>query len=176
MVLPPPARGPGKNWILFSLRDKPTSHAWAGRTLRLLLAAVASARPTDSIRCVLLLIVSVRQDAAAEHRSHSGSFLQSNSSWLPPFRHGVLPASATDLGRGVSPLGHAWDACRSHLMNYGMRFVIKLMSIESVMPSNHLILLRPLLLPPSIFPSTLEAAQGAPRDPRRDSRGERSPW
>ena len=22
----------------------------------------------------------------------------------------------------------------------------------------------------------LEAAQGAPRDPRRDSRGERSPW
>ena len=23
---------------------------------------------------------------------------------------------------------------------------------------------------------TLEAAQGAPRDPRRDSRGERSPW
>ena len=29
----------------------------------------------------------------------------------------------------------------------------RLMSIESVMPSNHLILCRPLLLPPSIFPS-----------------------
>ena len=29
----------------------------------------------------------------------------------------------------------------------------KLVSIESVMPSNHLILCRPLLLPPSIFPS-----------------------
>ena len=29
----------------------------------------------------------------------------------------------------------------------------KLMSIQSVMPSNHLILCRPLLLPPSIFPS-----------------------
>ena len=29
----------------------------------------------------------------------------------------------------------------------------KLMFIESVMPSNHLILCRPLLLPPSIFPS-----------------------
>ena len=29
----------------------------------------------------------------------------------------------------------------------------KLMSIESAMPSNHLILCRPLLLPPSIFPS-----------------------
>ena len=31
--------------------------------------------------------------------------------------------------------------------------LLKLMSIESVMPSNHLVLCRPLLLPPSIFPS-----------------------
>ena len=33
------------------------------------------------------------------------------------------------------------------------RSLLKLMSIMSVMPSNHLILCRPLLLPPSIFPS-----------------------
>ena len=32
--------------------------------------------------------------------------------------------------------------------------LLKLMSIESVMPSDHLILCRPLLLPPSIFPAT----------------------
>ena len=38
-------------------------------------------------------------------------------------------------------------ACRASLS------VFKLMSIESVMPSNHLILCHPLLLPPSIFPS-----------------------
>ena len=31
--------------------------------------------------------------------------------------------------------------------------LLKLMSIKSVMPSNHLILCRPILLPPSIFPS-----------------------
>ena len=31
--------------------------------------------------------------------------------------------------------------------------LLKLMCIESVMPSNHLTLCRPLLLPPSIFPS-----------------------
>ena len=31
--------------------------------------------------------------------------------------------------------------------------LLKLMSIDSVMPSNHLILCSPLLLPPSIFPS-----------------------
>ena len=32
------------------------------------------------------------------------------------------------------------------------RSLLKLMSIESVMPSNRLILCRPLLLPPSVFP------------------------
>ena len=33
------------------------------------------------------------------------------------------------------------------------RSLLTLMSIESVMPSSHLVLCRPLLLPPSIFPS-----------------------
>ena len=33
------------------------------------------------------------------------------------------------------------------------RSLLKVMSVESVMPSNHLILCRPLLLLPSIFPS-----------------------
>ena len=33
------------------------------------------------------------------------------------------------------------------------RSLFKLMSIKSVMPSNHLILCHPLLLPPSVFPS-----------------------
>jgi len=33
--------------------------------------------------------------------------------------------------------------------------LLKLMSIESVIPSNHLVLCRPLLLPPSIFPNIL---------------------
>ena len=33
------------------------------------------------------------------------------------------------------------------------RSLLKLMSIKSVKPSNHLILCRPLLLPPSVFPS-----------------------
>ena len=33
------------------------------------------------------------------------------------------------------------------------RSLLKLMSIKSVMPSNHLILCHPLLLPPSVIPS-----------------------
>ena len=44
-------------------------------------------------------------------------------------------------------------ACQASLSITGSWSLLKLMSIGSVMPSNHLILCRPLLLPPSIFPS-----------------------
>ena len=47
-----------------------------------------------------------------------------------------------------------WTAARQASLSItNSRSLPKLMSIESVMPSNHLILCRPLLLPPSIFPS-----------------------
>ena len=50
----------------------------------------------------------------------------------------------------VSP----WTAaCQASLSITNSQSLLKLMSIELVMPSNHLILCRPLLLPPSIFPS-----------------------
>ena len=38
-------------------------------------------------------------------------------------------------------------------VHHQLRSLLKLISIESVMPSNHLIFCRPLLLPPSIFSS-----------------------
>ena len=44
-------------------------------------------------------------------------------------------------------------ACQASLSITNSQSFLKLMSIKSVMPSNHLILCRPLLLPPSIFPS-----------------------
>ena len=44
-------------------------------------------------------------------------------------------------------------ACQASLSITNSQSLPKLMSIESVMPSNHLILCRPLLLPPSIFSS-----------------------
>ena len=44
-------------------------------------------------------------------------------------------------------------ACQASLSFTITRSLLKLMSIESVMPSNNLILCRPLLLLPSIFPS-----------------------
>ena len=50
----------------------------------------------------------------------------------------------------VTPWTAAHQASLS-ITNYWS--LLKLMSIASVMPSNHLILCHPLLLPPSIFPS-----------------------
>ena len=44
-------------------------------------------------------------------------------------------------------------ACQASLSITYSWSLLKLMSIKSVMPSNHLILCHPLLLPPSIFPS-----------------------
>ena len=44
-------------------------------------------------------------------------------------------------------------ACQASLSITNSQSLLRLMSVESVMPSNHLILCCPLLLPPSIFPS-----------------------
>ena len=44
-------------------------------------------------------------------------------------------------------------ACQVSLSTTNSRSLLKLMTTESVMPSNQLILCHPLLLPPSIFPS-----------------------
>ena len=47
-----------------------------------------------------------------------------------------------------------WTAAHQAFLSItNSRSLLKFMSIKSVMPSNHLILCRPFLLPPSIFPS-----------------------
>ena len=46
-----------------------------------------------------------------------------------------------------------WSARQASLSITNSQSLLKLMSIESVMPSSHLILCLPRLLPPSIFPS-----------------------
>ena len=55
----------------------------------------------------------------------------------------------------VSDSATPWTAARQASLSITSSWsLLKLMSIESVMPSNHLILCCPLLLLPSIFPST----------------------
>ena len=59
------------------------------------------------------------------------------------FSHSVVSNSATP-----------WTAALQASLPFTiLQNLLKLMSIESVMPSNHLILCRPLLLLPSIFPN-----------------------
>ena len=60
--------------------------------------------------------------------------------WLP-FSHVRLcnPMDGSMLGLPVLSITNSWN-------------LLKFMSVESMMPSNHLILYQPLLLPPSIFP------------------------
>ena len=71
-----------------------------------------------------------------------------------------MPSSSRGFISSVQLLSHVrlfatpWTVARQASLSItNSRSLLKLMSIESVMPSNHLILCRPLLLLPSIFPS-----------------------
>ena len=65
-----------------------------------------------------------------------------------------MTLSSVQLLSCVRLFATPWTAaCQASLSITNSWSLLKLMSIESVMPSNHLILCRPLFLPPSIFPS-----------------------
>ena len=58
--------------------------------------------------------------------------------------------------------GTPWTAaCQASLSITNPGSLLKLMSVESVMPSNRLILCHPLLLPPSVFPSIRIVSKGS---------------
>ena len=79
------------------------------------------------------------------------SILRSRDITLPTKVH--LVSSVQSLSH-VQLFVIPWTAAgQASLSITNSRSLSKLMSIESVMPCNHLILCRPLLLPPSIFPS-----------------------
>ena len=66
----------------------------------------------------------------------------------------LVPLISVQLLSCVRLFETSWTAAgQASLSITNSRSLLKLMSIESVMPSNHLILCHPLLLPPSTFPS-----------------------
>ena len=66
----------------------------------------------------------------------------------------VSPFSSVQSLSRVCLFATPWtEACQASLSITNSWSLLKLMSIKSVMPSNHLILCHPLLLLPSIFPS-----------------------
>ena len=70
--------------------------------------------------------------------------ISKNAQWLSSVQ------SLSRVRLFVTPWTAARQASLSIINSWSL---FKLMSIESVIPSNHLIFCRPLLLPPSIFPS-----------------------
>ena len=66
----------------------------------------------------------------------------------------ILDVSSVQLLSCVQCFATQWTtALQASLSITNSQSLLKLLSIESVMPSNHLILCHFLLLPPSIFPS-----------------------
>ena len=69
---------------------------------------------------------------------------------LTQFKHIQLGSALSRVQFFATP----WTAAlQASLSITNSQNPLQLMSIESVMPSNHLILCRPLLFPPSVFPS-----------------------
>ena len=62
-------------------------------------------------------------------------------------------SSVQSLSHGLLTATPRTAACQASLSITNSQSLLKPMSIESVMPSNHLILCHPLLLLPSVFPS-----------------------
>ena len=68
--------------------------------------------------------------------------------------HSIQSVSSVQLLSHVQLFATPWiTACQAFLSNSNSRSLPKLMSIESVMPSSHLILSHPLVLLPPISPS-----------------------
>ena len=83
-----------------------------------------------------------------------GAGLPASAAAQPPGRDSSAQFSAVQSLSRVRLFATLWTAARQASLSItNSRSLLKLMSTESVMPSNHLILCRPLLLLPPIFPT-----------------------
>ena len=98
---------------------------------------------------------STRGCSRHQHTLRSGSHSEGAEKFLLVKRKlGFLNFSSVQLLSPVQFFATPCTAARQTSLSITNSLsLLKLMSIESVMPSSHLILCHPLLLPPSIFPS-----------------------
>ena len=90
-------------------------------------------------------------DSKNKKNSKTTQNLNTNQNLI--FLYNITQSSSVQLLNRVQLFATPWTAgCQASLSITNSRSLLKLMSIESVMPSNHLILCRPLLLLPSISP------------------------
>ena len=86
------------------------------------------------------------------NHSSKATILQHSAFFIVQLSHPSV-TSVQSLSR-VRLFVTPWSAARQAPLSFTVSLsLLKLMSIEPMMPSNHLILCRPLLLLPSIFPS-----------------------
>ena len=87
----------------------------------------------------------------------AGRFFTTSATWEARTHGKYIYFSSVQfnsVAQSYLTLCHPMDCSMPGLpVHYNSESSLKLMSIESVMPSNHLILCHPLLLPPSILPS-----------------------
>ena len=90
-----------------------------------------------------------------EYIIYTLGYISKNHEFWNSLPHGCWSWDSVQFSRSVvSNSATPWTAARqASLSIINSWSLLKLMSIESVMPSNHLILCHPLLLLPSIFPS-----------------------
>ena len=89
--------------------------------------------------------------AGPSHSRCRTDFIWNMSLMVPPLRVSVQFSSVAQSSPTLcDPMDCSTPGLPVHCQIWSL---LRLMSIESVMPSNHLILCRPLLLLPSIFPS-----------------------
>ena len=102
--------------------------------------------------CSVTTVATSQNDQGDSHQSH----------WLPLSGSGVTLLKLVDnmvefVVQSLSCVllfATPWTTAPQASLSFTVSWnLLKLMSIESVIPSNHLILCCPLLLPPSIFPS-----------------------
>ena len=107
---------------------------------------IASCITTCPTRCGTFITV---DEPVSVHHNHLKSTVYIGAHfWCCTYHQSVQSLSHVQLF--VTP----WTATRQASLSItNSQNLLELMSIESVMPSNHLILCHPLLLPPSIFPS-----------------------
>ena len=94
------------------------------------------------------------------HRTGKGQFsFQSQRKAMPMNAQTIIQFCSSQFS-SVQSLNHVplsaspWTAaCQTSLSTTNSQSLLKFMFVESVIPSNHLILCHPLLLLPSIFPS-----------------------
>ena len=101
--------------------------------------------------CLDLLAVQRTLKHLLQHHSSKASVLQRSAFFMVQLSH---PYSSVQSLSCIQLFVTPWTALHQASLSITNPWnLLKLMPIELVMPSNHLILCRPLLLLPSIFPS-----------------------